>query len=219
MNRNQIEANFSVDRLSKYFAKYPANEPKALYLYEANLLLSEALYTPLSILEVALRNKINEQLKRKYKRDDWYADWYKDPIMHFAWYEINSAISHLHKDKKAIMPDKVIAGLMFGFWTSLFNDKFEKELWHDLRFVFPNMPKKIRQRTNVSKPLNDIRRTLRNRIYHNEPISFNLTALETHHKNILQLLEWMGTDLLTYNNTKDRFTATLLQVNTQLNAL
>lgn len=219
MNRIQIEGYFSPERMLKYFSQYPGNEPKALYLYEANLLLSEALYIPLSILEVALRNKINFRLQKIYGKPDWYSDWYVHPVMHYAWPEINSAIYHLHRDGKVIKTDKVIAGLMFGFWTSLFNDRYEKELWSELRFVFPNMPKAIRKRNTISKYLNDIRRTLRNRIYHNEPISFNLTTLDQHHTNILKLLEWMGADLLAYNNSKDKFPAVLAHVTANLATL
>jgi len=216
MNRVQLEQYFSTDRLNRYFAQYPGNEPKAIYLYEANIAVSEALYTPLCILEVALRNKIKAELTRKYGRPDWYADWYKHPVMRFAWGEINNAIRHLHEDGKPINPDKVIAGLMFGFWTSLFNDRYERELWANLRFIFPHMPRAIRQRRNISAPLNDIRRALRNRIYHNEPVIFNRVALQQHYQNIIQLLDWMGADLLAYNNTRDRFPAELGRVNAQL---
>ena len=167
MNRAQLEKYFSTERLKRYFDKYPGNEEKAIYLYKANIAISESLYTPLCILEVALRNKINTELVRKYNRHDWYSDWCFHPVMRHAWNEINTAIRHLHEDKKIVTPDNVIAGLMFGFWTSLFNDRYAKELWPVLRFIFPHMPKPIRQLKNISAPLNDIRRALRNRIYHN----------------------------------------------------
>lgn len=216
MNRTQLETYFSTGRLDRFFAQYPGNEAKAIYLYEANIAIGEALYTPLCILEVALRNKINAELTRKYDRPDWYVEWYVHPIMRYAWPEINNTIRNLHEERKPITPDKVIAGLMFGFWTSLFNDRYESELWANLRFVFPHMPRHIRQRRNVSAPLNDIRRTLRNRIYHNEPIIFNLTELNTHYHNIIQLLDWMGADLLHYNNARDRFPVVLANVTSRL---
>lgn len=219
MNKHQLESYFSSDRLSRYFDHYPGNEPKAICLYDANMSISEALYTPLSILEVALRNKINLELERKYGRADWYAEWYKHPVMHNAWTEVNGAIKHLHNDGKPIVPDKVVASLMFGFWTSLFNDRYERELWSNFRFIFPHMPKAIRKRNNVSKPLNDIRRSLRNRIYHNEPIIFNTVALTNHYNNITMLLDWMGTDLLAYNNMKQKFTSTLADVTAELSKL
>jgi hypothetical protein len=108
---------------------------------------------------------------------------------------------------------------MFGFWTSLFNDRYEKVLWKDLRFIFLHMPKAIKQQKNISSPLNDIRRALRNRVYHNEPVIFNIASLNRHYQNIIQLLDWMGPDLLAYNNSKDRFPSVLAQVTNQLATL
>ena len=214
-----MEQYFSTERLSPYFKRYPGNETKAIYLYEANILVSEALYTPLSLLEVALRNKINAALARKYNRPDWYAEWYKHPVMHHAWHDVNAAINRLHKDNLPIGPERIVASLMFGFWSALFNDRYDRELWSSLRFVFSNMPKNIRQSRNISQPLNDIRRSLRNRIYHNEPIIFNPAAVSRHYDNILNLLTWMGPELITYNNSKDRFPTILNQVNIQLNKI
>ncbi len=117
MNKIQLARYFSADRTNRYFSLYPGNESKAIYLYQANIAASEALYTSISILEVALRNKINNELIRKYKRTDWY----KHPVMRFAWPEINTAIKHLHEEGKPVMPDKVIAGLMFGFMSEVIN--------------------------------------------------------------------------------------------------
>lgn len=219
MNRTQLEQYFSLDRLSKYFNFYPGNEQKAIYLYEANLLVSQALYIPLSILEVALRNKINDELTRNYGRPDWYAEWYKDKVMHEAWKDVNQAINQLHRDGKPILPDKVVASLMFGFWTSLFNDQYDQKLWRHLRFVFSNMPHAIRQRRNVSKPLNDIRRYLRNRIYHNEPIIFSIHNLEAQYNNIILLQNWMEVDIKIFNNYIDKFPVILSEVKTQLSKL
>ena len=125
----------------------------------------------------------------------------------------------LKQTLEQIAPDKIIAELMFGFWTSLFNDRYEKELWSNLRFVFPHMPKSIRQRKNISSPLNDIRRSLRNRIYHNEPIIFNTTILYKHYSNVVQLLDWMGADLASYNKTKDRFPEVFNKMTMQLKTL
>jgi hypothetical protein len=216
MDRQHLEKNFSSDRLSKYFQRYPNDEQKAIYLYEANLKLSQALYIPLSVLEVALRNKVNAELIRKFRREDWYAEWYKDPLLHLAWRDVINAINQLHKDGKAIQPNRVIASLMFGFWTSLFNDQYDQLLWRNLRFVFSNMPHSIRQRRNVSKPLNNVRKYLRNRIYHNEPIIFNITNLENLYQSILSLQDWMGADIKKFSDSLDSVPLILKEVKSKL---
>ncbi|HKK10318.1 MAG TPA: hypothetical protein VJ939_05745, partial [Bacteroidales bacterium] len=71
------------------------------------------------------------------------------------------------REKKAIATGRVIAELSFGFWTSLFDSRFEKTLWKNLRLAFPNCPKHIRQRKTMSSKFNGIRK-LRNRIFHHE---------------------------------------------------
>lgn len=57
----------------------------------------------------------------KYVPGNNRTDWYKHPVMRFAWPEINTAIKHLHEEGKPVMPDKVIAGLMFGFMSEVIN--------------------------------------------------------------------------------------------------
>lgn len=133
MNKEKMEYYFSVERLAPYFRKFSGNEHKAVEFYKANIAISEALYTPVSILEVALRNKIDKELSHKYQRPDWYAGWHLHPVLRFAWHEINQSINRLHDDNKPITPDKIVASLMFGFWTSLFNERYERELWGRLR--------------------------------------------------------------------------------------
>lgn len=209
MNRKQLENYFSLDRTSRYFLQCDGNESNALDLYTANILLSEALYSSISILEVALRNKINTELAKKYQRADWYAEWYKHTTMRYAWPEIKTSVRHLHEEGKQVVPSKVVAALTLGFWTSLFNDRYERELWSNLRFIFPNMPKSIRKRKNISSPLNEIRRQVRNRIYHNEPIIFDLHSLRKQHQKVLDVLGWMGDELLVYAKTLDRFPTVL----------
>jgi len=209
MDKQQIELHFSVQRFKRYLNASNNFDEKAALMFNANLKLSQALYIPLSILEVTLRNKINTELQNKYQREDWFDEWYKNKTLFNLWNEINKSVSHLHKERKPINTDRIIASLMFGFWTSLFNQEYEKELWTNLRFIFPNMPKEKRQRKNISAPLNDIRKTLRNRIYHNEPVIFNINALGAHYQNILLLLNYMGTDILDYNNQLEQFTIEL----------
>lgn len=212
MNKEKMEYYFSAERLAPYFKKFPGNEGKALELYKANIAISEALYTPVSILEVALRNKIDRELSHKYQSRDWYAGWHLHPVLRFAWHDINQSINRLHDENKPITSDKIVASLMFGFWTSLFNERYERELWGHLRLIFPHIPKQIRQRQTISGPLNNIRKHLRNRIFHNEPIIFRLATLQKNHNNILLLLNWMSPELSTYVDQASRFSPTLDQV-------
>lgn len=97
----------------------------------------------------------------------------------------------------------IIAELTFGFWTSLFDVKFEKSLWKSLRLSFPNCPKEIRKRKTMSSKLNGIRK-LRNRIFHYEAISWNYDVLKTYRQDILETLNWLDNELLDWVKETDR---------------
>ena len=94
--------------------------------------------------------------------------------------------------------------LSFGFWVSLLNSEYESLLWHELRRAFPLLPKPLRKRKIVSAPLNRFRR-LRNRIYHNEPICWNLSRVEKIHDEILTVTSWMDKDLPSWIRDQERF--------------
>lgn len=91
----------------------------------------------------------------------------------------------------------MVAELTFGFWTSLFDTKFERVLWKDLRLAFPKCPKMERQRKSISSKLNSIRK-LRNRVFHHESISWNINALDNYKKEILEGIDWLDGDLTTF---------------------
>lgn len=119
MNKEKMEHYFSVERLAPYFRKFPGNEHKAVEFYKANIAISEALYTPVSILEVALRNKIDKELSHKYQRSDWYTGWHLHPVLRFAWREINQSINRLHDDNKPITSEIFFCystGYRLNYW-------------------------------------------------------------------------------------------------------
>lgn len=62
MSRNvhqDLEAALSLERFARYREWADGDRARALDLYTLNTRLSEALYTPLQILEVVLRNRIH----------------------------------------------------------------------------------------------------------------------------------------------------------------
>jgi hypothetical protein len=64
-----------------------------------------------------------------------------------------------------------------------------------LRHFFPNCPKRIRKRQTISSKLNGIRR-LRNRIFHHEAITWNLSVLNSYKLQIIDGIEWLDKELL-----------------------
>lgn len=92
--------------------------------------------------------------------------------------------------------------------------KYERALWKDLRMAFPNMPKSIRQRKTISSPLNSLRR-LRNRVFHNENISWSIVKLEELHSTLLQVIYWMNPQVNLWMTDLDRFGKVTFKVKCQ----
>jgi len=199
----ELERIISKDRISPYLSKHSGDAEKALNHYKANIRISEAFYSLLSVLEIGLRNNIDNQLKRIFKVAEWYD--HPDFIKYVSSFQIDriqEARSNILREKKIITANKIVAELTFGFWTSLFDTKFDKTLWKDLRFAFPKCPKAIRQRKTICSKLNSIRK-LRNRIFHHESISWSISALKDYRNEITETIDWLDGDLVNY--FKDTF--------------
>jgi hypothetical protein len=215
MNKQYLEKIFSVERVYKYFDAYPQNETKAILHYQCNIEISEAFYPCLSTCEVALRNAINRELTNKFKTREWYFHFPTTFGLSKLMNDIVKAQNQIAGRKETVTPPKVIAELTLGFWVTLFNIEFEMVLWKDLRKAFPFMPKNIRQRKNVSAPLNNIRK-FRNRIFHNEPVCWNFTNLKNTHDEILTIMQWINSDIPNWIKPFDRFDLVLQNIMNKL---
>jgi hypothetical protein len=164
-----IIKTLSVPRLSTYKKPHlcDASDEQSLGLYAWNKQLSGLFYPVLQVLEVSLRNAINnayidyhEQLvENSFQQKDWatekakidrlwFCNVYTAANNNLAYLQIKKAKADLARDKKAIDPDNLIAKLTFGFWVHM-TDKNHRasqppanppiiELWPKLNsLVFP----------------------------------------------------------------------------------
>ncbi len=200
MTEQQLKYYLSSPRFNVYLAQTNNNFNKAYLLYKANIELSEAFYPILSLLEVSLRNAINETLKLHFNDSYWFKNSLPLEFLPF----VSDAIQKLTAQRKSITADKIIAELNFGFWNRLFNRHYTGLLWKPLRLIFHNTPKNLRQRDTIADVLYRIR-TLRNRIYHYEPIFGKLQDLENQYNEMLTLLIWLDKDLPNLLTDIDRF--------------
>jgi hypothetical protein len=65
------------------------------------------------------------------------------------------------------------------------------------------MPKAIRQRKNISAPLNRFR-AFRNRVFHHEPICWNLEKIREIHSEMLLVMGWINSDVPIWIQSFDR---------------
>ncbi|MDZ7778186.1 MAG: hypothetical protein U5L09_22465 [Bacteroidales bacterium] len=139
------------------------------------------------------------QLTRKFNNDAWYDnnDFIKI-VSRFQIDRISDARNSILREKKQITPGKIISELSFGFWTSLLDSRFEKTLWKNLRLSFPNCPKQIRQRKTMSSKFNGIRK-LRNRIFHHEPVTWDIYVIKNYRNEIIEAIDWLDKGLLDWS--------------------
>lgn len=200
MTEQQLKYYLSNPRFNTYLARTNNDFGKAYRLYIVNIELSEAFYPILSILEVSLRNAVNETLKMHFNDPYWFKNNLPVDFLPF----VSDATQKLNAQRKSISADRIIAELNFGFWNKLFNRHYTGLLWKPLRLIFQNTPKHLRQRDTIADALYRIR-TLRNRIYHYEPIFGNINDIEMQYNEMLTFLTWLDNDLLNLLSGIDRF--------------
>ena len=203
MNWKDLERRFSPARLGRYSGHRKGDTNRAAADYSHNVLLAEAMMPLLNVLEISLRNAIHRQLQVQYQRPDWWAAWAGDPAFSYQNRQIVDATTKLGRRRELQHPDKVVAELTFGFWSSLFNAQFQPVLWKNLRLVFTNCPKQQRQRHTISAALNQIR-DLRNRVMHHEPLLWLTPDLCTQHSVGLEVVRWIDPNLEVWLATHDR---------------
>ena len=182
-----FEAALSLERFARYLEWAGGNRDRALEFYALNTRLSEALYTSLQMLEVALRNRVHTVLTEA-RHERWFDDDGFLRIEHQRG-QLAGAYEELARARKEQTPGRVVAALPFGFWVSMVARDYEN-LWQvTLNRIARREDGKGLRRTSLSSPLSTIR-VLRNRIAHHEPILH--WDLPKHHDNILQITRWLS---------------------------
>lgn len=214
-NKPFFEKVFSNKRMERYFRLYE-DEKRAIDHYRSNIELAESFYPCLSVFEVTLRNALSRELETMAGREDWYSIFPTTPGLVNLNRYITQAQKQIINRKENVTPAKVIAELTLGFWVSLLNSEYERLLWKHLRRAFPYMPKHLRQRKNVSAPLNSFR-AFRNRVFHHESICWNLHRVSEIHDSLFLMLEWMNKDLPLWLKPIDRFEDTKERICLRMN--
>ena len=188
----------------KLINKFITNKRFEIYkdidTYNNNLKKAKHLYIPLSVLEVSLRNSINNLFEKFYG-----AGWIINEanfLKHKEIEKILQAKSKIIENKETITKDKLVAELTFGFWTALFQSVYDSKMrTNNLKQIFPNLPPKeveVIDRKKMSSKLNHIRK-FRNRVFHHENILKD-EFLDIEDK-IYEILHYFDSELSQY--TKD----------------
>ena len=196
-----LKRALSAERLEPYLiGSVSGADPLAWYLW--NVCLTEALYPILHGIEVSLRNSLHETIHRDTGDASWML---KGGLLQKREADqVRDSSSRLESRRKGISSGRVVAELSFGFWTSLLDKRYEGVLWPRLlSTAFPEVPRPLRTRADLSVRLNEIRR-LRNRAFHHEPI-WHWRDLPQQHAHAVEMLFWLCKDLGRMTATADRF--------------
>ncbi len=197
----QLENHLSAERLDAY-REDGADEITCLARYLLNMALCEALYSPLQMAEISLRNALHESLTAR-TRTDWFnvislPQWQAD--------QVQEAKRKLRKAGKPETPGRIVAEQTFSFWVGFFTKPHMTSglTYYLVKAAFAQAPKAQRDADKLSGQWQKVRE-LRNRVFHHERI-LHWRDLELQHDNLLQLIRWMNPELVQLAQMLDRFT-------------
>ena len=205
---SDIQKFFSKCRLDKYRMD-GETEDQAFVRYQWNIKLAEALLPSLNYFEIGLRNGVDRAI-RELHGDCWLLD------IPDALRLRDEDIRQIEKFKVIVSEkqgwgakqDDIVAMLGFGFWSSLFQRRYDPLLWQkakSLEIVFPHMQRALRTRKYIEPKLNLVRK-LRNRIAHHEPVFHVTPDIQAIHQICLELVYGMSRTVAQELTQIDRFT-------------
>lgn len=178
------------------------------YIY--NIKLSETFYPALSLLEVALRNRICNAIEKFICKNWLIAELEKQNILTDKEYQrLKEAENKIKKANKKVTNDRLISELTFGFWIHLCTKSYKPKLWDKRGFfeeVFPNYTNNGNLR-NISPIQNDLLNILRlrNRIFHHEIIIKSNKQPVDYYQSIINMLHLLSSETLELLNNISRF--------------
>ena len=209
MRYNEFEDIFSAKRMQKYVLACGGDTRRAMTLYRYNLKLSQEMFTLISCFEVALRNRIDNQMVARLGNN-----WLRDAILpNGALYydrRVENTRKIIEKAYNGLMREgnyshsKLLSEMEFGVWKYMFSNAAYALMGQMLLRIFPNKPRSSRQHrydnTYIFQELDYINK-LRNRIAHHEPICFarpnaviDTSYVLNQYARIMKLFNWMGFD-------------------------
>ena len=213
-----FEEYFSSSRVERYRVAVGDSKVNTVILYKANLKVSQAFHPLLGVLEVIIRNRLNDLFVEYFDDKDWLINqksgFMNDPslrfkhkrtgeikIKDFIKREVEKAETKILKTNSKITSGKIIAEQSFGFWTDFFEVHNYKLLKGKPIQIFKYLPSGY-GRKEVNELLNNIRR-FRNRVNHNEPICFkddNIDFSNTLivYNSIIKILSWINPDIISF---------------------
>jgi hypothetical protein len=229
MKFQKIRQYLSAPRINRYLVASGNNIPKANKLYKANIKVVQAFHPLISLLEVILRNRINDILVAYFTDPDWIQNQKTGFMNHpslryrnkhtgnitvndFLKKEVDRVEKRIRASGKTITSAKIIAEQNFSFWTNMFEVCHFKILHGQPIKIFKTIPKGY-GRKDFCYELNKIR-SFRNRINHNEPVCFDshtvsFTYAREVYAAIINIFHSIDPDIIAYIQDIDKVKKTI----------
>lgn len=224
MKFQKIRQYISAPRINRYMTATGNSVVRTNKLYKANLKVIQSFHPLIGILEVILRNRINDILSGHFTDPDWIINQKTGFMSHsslrythkktgrivindFLKKQVENAEKRLRKARIIPTSGKIISEQTFGFWTDLFEVHHYRILIGKPIQIFKNLPPGY-GRKEACDELNNIR-VFRNRINHNEPICFSgnnidFTYARKVYDSIINVFSWIDPEILTYIKDIDK---------------
>ncbi len=196
-----FEQALSEERFSTFLNWAAGDRDAAVKIYTSNVLISESLYVPLHILEVALRNRIHSVLSETVS-----PNWFEDERFQKSRHQkrmLENAKQDVGATSLRKIPSALIPALTFGYWAAFLGPEYE-QLWRASLHKIARADGKYMGRKQLSSRLAPVRK-LRNRIAHYEPILH--WDLPKTYADMLQLIEWLSPSAAFWCRAHCRFEA------------
>ncbi|MDC5581947.1 Abi family protein, partial [Acinetobacter baumannii] len=177
----EIIDSLSKERFETYLERAGYKKSYAFELYLYNSRLAKSFLFPLQMLEVSVRNSINNLFIKEFGID-WVSDVQFRKILNV--HSLSSLDKAIERSKSSNNWD-IVSNITFDFWSNLFRDEYDRPLWQTRIHLlfFGNVTRK-----KIQKELEDLN-ILRNRIAHHEPIlKLDLSKLYSRLLNVLDLI-------------------------------
>ncbi len=202
-----LEKALASERLDAY-RHDGVDELTTLARYLLNMSLCEALYSPLQMAEVTLRNAVHNHLSDRFKSEAWYDVIPSGKLLPWQSKQLIDAKDSLTKENKDHSPGRIVAELHFGFWTGFFNRQHART---GIGFsiadaVFCHAPKSERNLNILDGYWTRIRQ-LRNRVFHHERI-LHWSNLDAQHNDLLKIIGWISPEMRELAEALDHYTPT-----------
>lgn len=207
----QISPSLSTERLARY-RQAGADDREVAINYLWNMSLSESLYPSLHVLEISLRNVIHNAATSEFGTEYWFDT--ARLLRKRQPDDIVKAKLNLARNNKLQTSGRIVAELSLGFWTTLLSSTYELHFWRRNKYAilesafphFSSSPLALslgQRRVYIHQRYNAIR-TLRNRVFHFEPI-WDYPNLGERRANILDAIGWINLELRDTVKRHDRF--------------